>query len=82
MGGGYGDLTDILGGVHLANLAHWGDIPESPLRGGAPSAGGYIGLSYSAVGFDPSGGSATPAPPLASSSRLSLAISASYLSSV
>jgi hypothetical protein len=51
------------------------------LEGGAPNAGGYIDLSYSA-GLDPSGGSATPPPPRASSSRLNRAISASYLPSV
>jgi hypothetical protein len=58
-----------------------GDIRESPFEGGAPNAGGYIDLSYSA-GLDPSGGSATPPPPRASSSRLNRAISASYLPSV
>jgi len=55
-----------------------GDIRESPFEGGAPNAGGYIDLSYSA-GLDPSGGSATPPPPRASNSRLNRAISASYL---
>jgi hypothetical protein len=59
-----------------------GYIHESPFEGAAaaPSAGGYIDLSYSA-GLDPSGGSVTPPPPLASSSRFNLAISDSYLSS-
>jgi hypothetical protein len=54
------------------------DIRVSPFEGVAPIAGGYIDLSYS-VGLDPSGGSVTPPPPLASNSRLSRAISDSYL---
>jgi len=58
-------------------VENW-DVRESPFDGAAPKAGGYIDLSYSA-GLDPSGGSTTPAPPLASSSRLNLAISDSYL---
>jgi hypothetical protein len=57
------------------------DIRVSPFEGVAPIAGGYIDLSYS-VGLDPSGGSVTPPPPLASNSRLSRAISDSYLLSV